>query len=90
MFCLMQFTAQTADYEKNYPAASFQIIERDGVAAGRLLVMRSDDAVHVIDIALLPELRVRGIVDEPCPGRAKRHGWRWDPVVGRIDVVGLG
>ena len=61
MFCRMQFAAQTADYQKNYPDASFQIIERDGVAAGRLLVMRSDDAVHVIDIALIPEHRGAGI-----------------------------
>ena len=57
MFCRMQFNAQTADYQKNYPDASFRIIERGGVAAGRLLVMRSDDAIHVIDIALLPEHR---------------------------------
>lgn len=61
MFCRMQFNAQTTDYQRNYPDASFQIIERDGVAAGRLLVMRSDDAVHVIDIALLPEHRGAGI-----------------------------
>ena len=61
MFCRMQFNAQTADYRTNYPDASFQIIERDGVAAGRLLVRRSDDAVHVIDIALLPEHRGAGI-----------------------------
>ena len=61
MFCRMQFNAQTVDYRRNYPDASFQIIERDGVAAGRLLVMRSDDAVHVIDIALLPEHRGAGI-----------------------------
>ena len=61
MFCRIQFTAQTADYRANYPDASFQIIERNGVAAGRLLVMRSDDAIHVIDIALMPEHRGSGI-----------------------------
>jgi ribosomal protein S18 acetylase RimI-like enzyme len=61
MFCRMQFAAQTADYQTNYPDASFQIIERNGVAAGRLLVMRSDDAVHVIDLALLPEHRGVGV-----------------------------
>ena len=61
MFCRMQFNAQTKDYRANYPDASFQIIERDGVAAGRLLVMRSDEAVHVIDIALMPEHRGAGI-----------------------------
>ena len=61
MFCRMQFNAQTADYQRNYPDASFQIIERSGVAAGRLLVMRSDEAIHVIDIALMPAHRGAGI-----------------------------
>ena len=57
----MQFNAQTEDYRTNYPDASFEVIERDGMAAGRLLVMRSDAAVHVIDIALMPEHRGAGI-----------------------------
>lgn len=61
MFCRMQFNAQTADYRANYPDASFQIIERDGIAAGRLLLMRSDEGIHVIDIGLLPEHRGAGI-----------------------------
>jgi ribosomal protein S18 acetylase RimI-like enzyme len=61
MFCRMQFAAQTADYRANYPDASFQVIERDGVAAGRLLVLRSDEKIHVIDIALMPEHRGVGI-----------------------------
>lgn len=61
MFCRMQFNAQTADYRANYPDASFQIIQRDGVAAGRLLVLRSAEKIHVIDIALLPEHRGAGI-----------------------------
>src|ERR1051325_6163687 len=61
MFCRMQFNAQTADYRANYPDASLQVIERGGAAAGRLLVLRSDEAVHVIDISLLPEHRGKGI-----------------------------
>ena len=61
MFCRMQFNAQTKDYRRNYPDASFDIIERDGVAAGRLLVMREDEKIHVIDIALIPEHRGAGI-----------------------------
>ena len=61
MFCRMQFAAQSADYQRNYPDASFQVIERNGVAAGRLLVLRSDEKIHVIDIALLPEHRGAGI-----------------------------
>ena len=61
MFCRMQFNAQTKDYRANYPDASFDVIERDGVSAGRLLVRRADDAIHVIDIALLPQYRGAGI-----------------------------
>lgn len=61
LFCRMQFNAQTADYQRNYPDASFQIIERDGVAAGRLLVLREDEKIHVIDISLLPEHRGAGL-----------------------------
>jgi GNAT superfamily N-acetyltransferase len=61
MFCRMQFNAQTTDYKRNYPDASFDVIERDGVAAGRLLVLREDEKIHVIDIALLPEHRGAGI-----------------------------
>lgn len=61
MFCRHQFDAQTADYAANYPGASFQIIEHGGVAAGRLLVSRGDKAIHVIDIALMPEHRGVGL-----------------------------
>ena len=61
MFCRLQFHAQTTDYQRNYPYASFDIIERNGVAAGRLLVLREDEKIHVIDIALLPEHRGAGI-----------------------------
>jgi GNAT superfamily N-acetyltransferase len=61
MFCRMQFGVQITDYQRNYPDASFDIIERDGVAAGRLLVLRADEKIHVIDIALLPEHRGAGI-----------------------------
>jgi GNAT superfamily N-acetyltransferase len=61
MFCRMQFNAQTTDYQRNYPDASLDVIERNGVAAGRLLVLRTDEKIHVIDIALLPEHRGAGI-----------------------------
>ena len=61
MFCRMQFNAQTTDYQRNYPDASFDVIERNGLAAGRLLVLRTDEKIHVIDIALLPEHRGAGI-----------------------------
>jgi ribosomal protein S18 acetylase RimI-like enzyme len=60
-FCRMQFDAQSADYRKNYADASFDIIERDGVAAGRLLVWRSGKEILIVDISLQPEHRGAGI-----------------------------
>ncbi|MEY2562616.1 MAG: hypothetical protein QOH88_809 [Verrucomicrobiota bacterium] len=60
-FCRMQFTAQSAHYQKHYGDASFDIIERSGVAAGRLLVWRSGKEMLIVDIALLPEHRGAGL-----------------------------
>jgi len=60
-FCTMQFRAQSADYARNHAAAVFSIIERAGAPAGRLYVDRRERAIHIIDIALLPEHRGAGI-----------------------------
>jgi ribosomal protein S18 acetylase RimI-like enzyme len=59
-FCAMQFHAQTADYGANYPHAQFSVIERQGEPAGRLIVDRRERAIHIIDIALIPEMRGQG------------------------------
>ena len=60
-FLRMQFEAQHGDYRRNYPDAAYEIILVDDTEAGRLYVRRDERAVHVIDIALLPEFRGRGI-----------------------------
>jgi ribosomal protein S18 acetylase RimI-like enzyme len=60
-FCRMQFDAQSAHYRKHYADASFDVIERDGVVAGRLLVWRSGKEILIVDVALLPEHRGAGI-----------------------------
>jgi GNAT superfamily N-acetyltransferase len=60
-FCRGQFNAQTAHYTANYPGASLQIIERGGMPAGRLYVMRWEREIRIMDIALLPEHRGAGI-----------------------------
>jgi ribosomal protein S18 acetylase RimI-like enzyme len=54
-FCAMQFEAQHHHYQKHYPLASRHVIERAGVAAGRLYVDRTPLEIHIIDISLLPE-----------------------------------
>ena len=61
-FLYMQFNAQHQHYHLHYPQARWQVIEVEGRAAGRLV---SDDAGEgiflLMDIALLPEYRGRGI-----------------------------
>jgi ribosomal protein S18 acetylase RimI-like enzyme len=60
-FLLQQFRAQHIDYHANYPDASFDVIEQDGVPIGRLYVDRRETELHVIDITVLPDYRGRGI-----------------------------
>jgi ribosomal protein S18 acetylase RimI-like enzyme len=60
-FLKMQFAAQTAAYRQEFPDAAFDIVLLDDTAAGRLSVDYAAAAIHVIDIALLPEFRNLGI-----------------------------
>ena len=60
-FIRSQFDAQREAYRHAFPAANDQIIEIESVAAGRLYVDRSPEALHVVDISLMPKYRNRGI-----------------------------
>ena len=60
-FIDMQFEAQQRDYWNNYDTARFHVVTCEGVDAGRLYVERRADELRVIDIALLPRFRDRGI-----------------------------
>lgn len=60
-FIAMQFEAQRRDYWRNYDTSRFHVVTCDGADAGRLYVERRADELRVVDIALLPEFRRRGI-----------------------------
>lgn len=60
-FLRMQFTAQQQWYSMSYAKAEHQIIEHDGAPIGRLMVSWQQPAAVLIDIALLPEYRAKGI-----------------------------
>jgi GNAT superfamily N-acetyltransferase len=60
-FLQQQFNAQHQYYQANYPNAQFQIVELAGAPIGRLYVDRWADQIRIIDIALLPEYRGRGV-----------------------------
>lgn len=60
-FLRMQFDAQRRCYEGDYPGAEFQIILVDDQLAGRLYLHRREQEIRIMDLALLPEFRGRGI-----------------------------
>lgn len=60
-FLRMQFRAQREHYQRYYPGASFQVIEIDGKAAGRLYIERWESEIRVMDICLLPKFRGQGV-----------------------------
>lgn len=75
-FVRMQFDAQDSQYRQHNPAGTFDVIEVDGRRAGRLYVDRRPTDVRIVDIALLPEFRGRGlgsaliraVIDEAAAG----------------------
>jgi ribosomal protein S18 acetylase RimI-like enzyme len=56
-----QFAAQDAHYRANYPRATLDVVEVDGAPAGRLYVHRGPGDIRIMDIALAPAFRGRGI-----------------------------
>ncbi len=63
-FVRHQFDAQTNHYREHYPTATFDVILVDGEPAGRLYVDRWSEETRIMDVALLPEWRGRGIGGE--------------------------
>ena len=60
-FLQMQFNAQHQYYQANYTQTAFQIILLHGEPIGRLYVARWEQEIRIVDLALLPEHRNRGI-----------------------------
>lgn len=60
-FLAMQYAAQRTYYRDIYPDATYDVIVVDGEDAGRLYVARLAEEIRVIDIALLPAFRGRGV-----------------------------
>jgi ribosomal protein S18 acetylase RimI-like enzyme len=60
-FLRMQFHAQDRYYHQHYAGGEFSVILVGGEAAGRLYLFRGAQELRIVDIALLPEFRGRGI-----------------------------
>ena len=77
-FMRMQFDAQRRDYEQRHPGAAIDIVEQCRCPIGRLWVAQDARSLTVLDIAIVAELRGRGIGTE-CLQRVLR----------RADLAGL-
>lgn len=60
-FLRMQFEAQRRGYLMQTPEAQYWVIQQCGIPVGRLIVDRTAEDIHLIDIGLLPEFRGHGI-----------------------------
>jgi RimJ/RimL family protein N-acetyltransferase len=57
----MQFTSQTTTYRSQFPGARFDIIEQGGEPIGRIVIDPGTKAGRIVDIALVPQRRARGL-----------------------------
>ena len=57
----MQQRFQAAGYRNDFPAAIYLLLERDGAPCGRIVVDAGQEALRLVDIALLPEARGQGL-----------------------------
>lgn len=60
-FLRSQFQAQHQHYRTHYPQACFEVIVERGLDIGRLYLAHLSEEVRLMDIALLPDYRGRGI-----------------------------
>ena len=60
-FLTFQFKAQHQHYQSEFANAAFHVILDEGTPVGRLYVDRRADEIRILDIALLPRHRGRGI-----------------------------
>jgi ribosomal protein S18 acetylase RimI-like enzyme len=60
-FCSQQAQAQANHYRQHYPTAQYFIIESQQQPAGRLYVDHWEKEIRIMDIALLPSFRGKGI-----------------------------
>jgi GNAT superfamily N-acetyltransferase len=73
----MQQRFQAAGYRRDFPDASYLVLERQGAPCGRIVFDAGPAALRLVDIALLPENRGQGLgrhILRALQGCAARHG----------------
>lgn len=98
-FLRQQFEAQHRQYQEGYRDASFQIVLIGGQPAGRLYLASGADEIRIVDIAMLPAFRNRGVgsgliaqvqAEAMRTGRAVRiHVERFNPALRLYERLGF-
>ncbi len=60
-FLTQQFEAQHQYYHEQFTSAEYLVVERDGMAIGRIYLDRRVNELRLVDIALIPEVRNQGL-----------------------------
>ena len=58
---LMQFRAQLSSYTQQYPNSCYHIVLIDSKACGRLWVAPLERQLHLVDIAMHPDVQKKGV-----------------------------
>ncbi|HUA59411.1 MAG TPA: GNAT family N-acetyltransferase [Verrucomicrobiae bacterium] len=88
----MQYAAQTGAYRAMYPGTGYQIILRGSEPMGRIWITELPGEFRLVDIALLPEGRNRGVGSallRDLQGRAQAEGKRISSSVFRFNPGSL-
>lgn len=80
----MQFASQTATYRARFPAARFDIIEQGAVPIGRIVIDAGTTAGSIVDFALVPERRARGLGTAILAAVLERFARRQQPVTCQV------
>ena len=99
VFIQMQFSAQQQNYSARYPTAENSIILLGKRPIGRMLVERTEQAIELVDIALLAEHRssgigsflIRGLLDEARAARksVRLSVYKLNPAVRLYERLGF-
>jgi ribosomal protein S18 acetylase RimI-like enzyme len=84
-FLRSQFDAQHDHYRKHYPKAGFDVVLVDGGQAGRLYVDEWAEEIRLVDIALLPEHRGRGLGTRLLAGVMERAATAGKPLTIHVE-----
>jgi ribosomal protein S18 acetylase RimI-like enzyme len=84
-FIKMQLDAQTYHYRIHFPQAEYLIIKREGIPVGRMIIHQSEKQILLIDIAVLPNYRNKGIGTVLMKELMNEAGRNYLPVVLHVE-----